>query len=231
VNTANQRLYMYEDGKIVDQMKVVVGRPDAQTPLMNAYIRHAVLNPYWNVPADIASRLAANVVKRGSGYLTEKGYQLVSSPEGPPIRKTEKIVWKSLANGDIKVHLRQLPGPANPMGRVKFMFPNSQGIWLHDTPGRHLLNEEMRLESNGCVRLEDAWRVAAWLFRAPLSRSEKRVEHRVEMPEPVPVYITYLTAIAREGFIEYLPDVYQRDIPAFVEHPSAPAAEARVGGS
>ena len=79
VNTADQRLTMYERGKPVGQMKIVVGRTDAQTPLMNAYIRFAVMNPYWNVPADLTAKLAPKILKRGKAYLNEQGYQVVSS--------------------------------------------------------------------------------------------------------------------------------------------------------
>lgn len=225
VNIANQRLYMYDDSKVVDEMKVVAGRIDAQTPMMNAYIRHAVLNPYWNVPADISSRLALNVVKRGSAYLSEKGYQVVSGPEDSNVLDPATIDWSAVAAGRLKVHLRQLPGPANAMGRVKFMFPNSQGIWLHDTPSRDLFDGLVRAGSNGCVRLEDAWRLGRWLFNRPLDRAPNETERKVELPVPVPVYITYLTALPRGEQVQYVDDVYQRDFPAFISNMKAPAAD------
>lgn len=230
VNTANQRLYMYEDGKVVDEMKVVAGRIDAQTPMMNAFIRHAVLNPYWNLPSDISSRLAANVVSRGRSYLAEKGYEVVAGPEGSRVLDPATIDWPAVAAGRVKVQLRQLPGPANAMGRVKFMFPNSQGIWLHDTPSRGLFDDVIRAGSNGCVRLEDAWRLGQWLFGRPLDRSQKERERKVELPAPVPVYITYLTAMPHGEAVQYAEDVYQRDFPAFITELKAQSRNASVPG-
>jgi L,D-transpeptidase YcbB len=214
VNTANQRLYMYENGTVVDEMKVVAGRPNAQTPLMNAYVRFAVLNPYWNVPADITARLAPNVIKRGSSYLDQQGYQVVSDfGDNPSIIDPASVDWNSVAAGDLPVKLRQLPGPANSMGRVKFMFPNSQGVWLHDTPTRGLFENVVRLESAGCIRLEDAWRFGSWLFQRPLKSAAREVEKELQLPEPVPVYITYLTAIPQASSVTFIHDGYRRDPP------------------
>lgn len=105
---------------------------------------------------------------------------------------------------------RQLPGPGNFMGAVKFMFPNDQGIYLHDTPERALLSQAERYFSNGCVRLEAAARFGRWLLGKPLPRS-RTPEKRVELPEPVPIYITYLTAAPDGAAIRFRPDVYGRD--------------------
>ena len=98
------------------------------------------------------------------------------------------------------------------MGKMKFMFPNAQGIYLHDTPQKDLLGEETRMFSGGCVRLEDAPRLAKWLYggRAPIAKSA-RPEQRVDLPTPVPVFLTYLTAMPSGGDVAYLPDVYNRD--------------------
>ena len=214
VNTANQRLYMYEDRKVVDEMKVVAGRANAQTPLMNAYIRFAVLNPYWNVPSDLTARLAPNVLERGMSYLDQQGYQVVADfSDRPRILDPGTIDWKAVAAGDLPVQLRQLPGPANSMGRIKFMFPNSQGVWLHDTPSRELFAKSVRLESAGCIRLEDAWRLGSWLFQRPLGPTSDEPERQLELHKPVPIYITYLTAIPGEKSVSYIDDVYRRDPP------------------
>ncbi len=214
VNTANQRLYMLEKGKVVDEMKVISGRSNAQTPLMNAYIRLAVVNPYWNVPADITARLAPNVLKRGISYLKQQGYEVFSdSGSRPNVIDAANIDWKAVAAGKVAVQLRQLPGPSNSMGRVKFMFPNSQGVWLHDTPSTELFASSERLQSAGCVRLEDARRLGTWLFGQPLSLATKEREKQLALPQPVPVYITYLTAVPDKSSIRFIDDVYRRDPP------------------
>jgi murein L,D-transpeptidase YcbB/YkuD len=216
INAPAARLYMYENGEVVDSMRVVAGRPDpiAQTPMMNAFIRYIALNPYWNSPPDItARRLAPNVVKRGRAYLKEKGYELMSdwSENARPIDPMS-VNWNQVVAGRVQVRLRQKPGPANSMGKMKFMFPNEQGIWLHDTPEKEKIEEAARLQSNGCVRLEDAPRFARWLFNGRAPRPQgARPEQKVGLPSPVPLYITYLTAVPSGSSIVYFDDMYGKD--------------------
>ena len=216
VNPPAARLYMYENGQVVDSMRVVAGRPDAiaQTPMMNAYIRYIALNPYWNSPPDItARRLAPKVLAGGRKYLNEKGYELMSDwSENARVLDPMSVDWKQVAAGQVHVRLRQKPGPANSMGRMKFMFPNKQGIWLHDTPEKEKIEEAGRLQSNGCVRLEDAPRFARWLFngRAPAAKGA-HAEQKVPLPTPVPIYITYLTAVPSGTSITYFDDLYGLD--------------------
>ena len=107
--------------------------------------------------------------------------------------------------------MRQLPGKDNAMGKMKFMLPNDLGIYLHDTPEKALFNKEARRFSSGCVRLEDAPRLAKWLFGKPLSPKAGGSEQRVNMPQPVPVYITYLTAAPSGQGIAFRQDAYNRD--------------------
>ena len=216
VNAPAARLYMYENGQVVDSMRVVAGRPDpiAQTPMMNAYMRFIALNPYWNAPPDIAARkLAPNVLKRGRAYLNEKGYEIVDVfGERAKVLPPMSVDWQGVVAGRVNVHMRQKPGPANSMGRMKFMFPNEQGIWLHDTPEREKIDEASRLESNGCVRLEDAPRFARWLFNGRPPRAQgARPEQKVELPQKVPIYLTYLTAVPSGTSIVYFDDFYGKD--------------------
>ncbi|MEP6982223.1 MAG: L,D-transpeptidase family protein [Sphingomicrobium sp.] len=215
VNPPAARLYMYENGQVVDSMRVVAGRTDpiAQTPMMNAFIRYVALNPYWNAPEDIAARkLAPNVLKRGRAYLNEKGYEILSSWDNPKVIDPMSVNWNAVVAGREKVIMRQKPGPANSMGKMKFMFPNRQGIWLHDTPEREKIEDAARLESNGCVRLEDAARFARWLFNGrPPKTQGARPEQKVDLPQPVPIYLTYLTAVPSGTSIVYFDDFYGKD--------------------
>ena len=213
VNAAAQRLYMYEDGHLVDSMRVVVGKPKHATPMMNAFIRAAALNPYWNVPPDLAAeRIAPNVVEQGVRYLNAHGYQLLSDwSDNPAIVDPATIDWKAVAAGRIEVRLRQLPGPQNALGKMKFVFPNAQGIFLHDTPERQLLSEASRLYSGGCIRLEDAPRFGRWLFGRDLRKQGDAPEQIVPIPTLVPLYVTYLTAVPSGASIAYFDDVYGRD--------------------
>ena len=216
VNPPAARLYMYENGQVVDSMRVVAGRPDpiAQTPMMNAFIRYVALNPYWNSPADItAKRLAPTILKEGRAYFRNRGYELLSDwGEHPHVIDPMSIDWHAVAAGRVKVNLRQRPGPANSIGKMKFMFPNPQGIWLHDTPEREKIEDAARLESNGCVRLEDAKRLERWLFNGrPPNPQGARPEQKVDLPQLVPLYITYLTAVPSGSSIVYFDDFYGKD--------------------
>jgi L,D-transpeptidase YcbB len=215
VNPPAARLYMYENGQVVDSMRVVAGRPDAvaQTPMMNAYIRFVALNPYWNSPSDLTSKLLApRVIKGGRAYLSQHGYEVLSDwgPNAHPI-DAMSVNWHAVAAGE-KIRMRQKPGPANSMGRMKFMFPNPQGIWLHDTPEKEKIEDAARLQSNGCVRLEDAPRLERWLFNGrPPSWKTAKPEQHVNLPQLVPLYITYLTAVPSGTSIVYFDDFYGKD--------------------
>ncbi|MDQ3143557.1 MAG: L,D-transpeptidase family protein [Pseudomonadota bacterium] len=214
VNTAAQRLYMYEDGKVVDSMRVVVGKPTQPTPMMAAMIRYTAVNPYWNVPPDLAAeRIAPNVVEQGVSYLKRQGYVVLSdwSDDATPVDPST-IDWKAVADGTTQIRVRQKPGPGNAMGRMKFMFPNKSGIYLHDTPNKELLLEDARLFSGGCVRLEDAPRLAEWLYGEALKvQKGGDPEQHVDLEQPVPVYLAYLTAVPSDSSTVFYDDIYGRD--------------------
>jgi murein L,D-transpeptidase YcbB/YkuD len=165
------------------------------------------------VPPDLATeRIAPNVVRLGQKYLDRQGYKVVSDFVGnPTIIDPTTIDWKAVADGKLNVLIRQDPGPWNSMGRIKFMFPNSSGVYLHDNPERELFEEASRLYSGGCVRLESAWRLSHWLFGRDLSWKGAGVQEKVPLPTPVPVYITYLTAVPEGTKIAFFDDVYGRD--------------------
>ena len=213
VNIAAQRLYMYEDGHVVDWMKVVVGKQKNPTPMMAATIKFTALNPYWYVPPDLtAERIAPNVVKEGLGFLKQHGYVVLSDwGEDPKRVDPATIDWQGVADGRVQVWVRQNPGPNNSMGRMKFMLPNPQGVYLHDTPNKELLNEDARLFSGGCVRLEDAPRLAKWLYGKPLTHKGAKTEQPVMLDKPMPVYLAYLTAVPSGDRVVYYEDIYGRD--------------------
>jgi murein L,D-transpeptidase YcbB/YkuD len=213
VNSAAQRLYMYEDGRVVDWMRVVVGKPTQQTPMMAGMIRFAAVNPYWNVPPDLAAeRIAPNVVKDGLGYLKEQGYVVLSDwSDNAQMANPAKVDWAAVAAGTIQIRIRQDPGPHNAMGRMKFMFPNPQGVYLHDTPNKELLNEDARLFSGGCVRLEDAPRLARWLYGHPLLIKTRKPEQPIDLDSPVPVYLAYLTTVPSGSQVVFYDDIYGKD--------------------
>ncbi len=211
VDAASARLWLYRDGKEQGTMKVVAGKPTEQTPMLAGMVRYAILNPYWNVPTDLAQHRIAPKILAGA-TLTGLRFEALSDwSANPQLLDPATIDWHAVADGSQEVRLRQLPGGANAMGRVKFMFPNNLGIYLHDTPEKQLMAEKDRHFSSGCVRLEDAPRLGKWLFGKPLVAPSAAPEQQVPLPEPVRVYLTYLTVVPGTAGIAFVDDAYGRD--------------------
>ena len=231
VNAAAQRLDMYEGGRLVDSMRVVVGKEKEKdrTPMLASFIREAALNPYWNVPTDLAAeRIAPNVLKYGVSYLSRGGYQVLSDwGDHPSVVDPATVDWQAVADGGIVIRVRQLPGPGNSLGKVKFNFPNRHGVYLHDTPDKELLTEETRLFSGGCIRLEDAERFGRWLFGRELRATSKEPEIEVALDRPVPIYVTYLTAEPNGSKIAFHNDVYGWDAEKLAQMGSSGRLAAR----
>ena len=193
VDAASARLYMIEDARVEDTMRVIVGKPETPTPELKSVLNYETLNPYWHVPADLTQSLVAvRVLKEGPSYLTEHGYDVVSGfATDAQVLPASSVDWKAVAAGNAHVFIRQQPGPANSLGHFKFNLPNGDGIYLHDTPRKELFANEARDLSHGCVRLEDAQRLARWLLgRDPPTASAP--EENIPLPRPVPIAISYL---------------------------------------
>ena len=193
VDATSARLYMIEDGRVQDSMRVIVGKPETPTPELKSALNYETLNPYWHVTPDLAQTLIApRVLKDGNAYLTERGYEVLSGwgPDAQVI-PPDSVDWKAVAAGTVKVFVRQRPGPANSLGQFKFDLPNGDGIYLHDTPRKELFAQDERNLSHGCVRLEDAPRLAHWLLgKDPPAASVP--EENILIPRPVPITISYL---------------------------------------
>lgn len=228
VDAAGARLFMYEGQRQVDSMKVIVGRPETPTPMMAGVIRYATLNPYWNVPTDLVrDRIAPEVTSAGPTYLRRHNYEVLADWSAEAAAADPTLVdWQAVASGFRTVRVRQRPGPGNGMGKVKFMFPNDKDIYLHDTPDKALFRTADRHYSAGCIRLEDAARFGRWLFGKPLRPKSRKPELREELPDPVPVYVTYLTAFPEAKRVAIRQDSYDRD--GLENSPSRQAA--LVGG-
>lgn len=215
VDAANAQLMMLEDGKVVDTMKVIVGKPDFQTPLLAGKIWYVTFNPYWHIPQDVAKRKVAPIVlKRGIAYLKAARYQTVAAFGGDkeePI-DPKSVDWKKVAAGDVEVHIRQLTGPYNMMGKMKFGFVNDDGIFLHDTPHKDLFEKDKRNLSLGCVRVEHPEKLAEWLFgrEPPVPNDDAEQNVRIGS-DGVPIYISYLTARPDGASIAFADDVYKLD--------------------
>lgn len=214
VDTAGARLYMIEDGRIMDSMKVIVGKadPSTQTPMLASTIYYATLNPYWHVSGDmVRSLIARNVLDQGLGYIRTHGYQVLAADGSGQLLNPAKVDWRAVADGRETVQVRQLPGPGNSMGRIKIPFPNGSDIYLHDTPNKALFAQDDRTLSHGCIRLEDAERLGRWLLGRDPQAASTDPEQNVLLPRPVPIYVTYLTAHVQDGRLSFVDDIYSRD--------------------
>jgi murein L,D-transpeptidase YcbB/YkuD len=189
-------------------------------------MRNAKVNPYWNVPPELVRSLTAKKVsEQGLSYFKNFHYEVLSD-WGPNARLIDPktVNWKGIASGKVKptVHVRQLPGPWNSMRNMKFEMPNDYGIYLHDTPHPELFREAERHLSNGCVRLEDYRRFATWVF-GNVPQAASGVEQTVNLPRPVPVYMTYLTVAATSNGVIFRPDPYGFDALAMPQMFSTPS--------
>lgn len=230
VDAATQRLWMYENGQPVDSMKVIVGTPETPTPMIASIMHYVTLNPYWNVPPNLIRKtVAPSAVKQGQAYLKRNGYEVVSGWEkDAPVIPAADVDWKAIQAGK-NVRIRQLPGPLNSMGKMKFPFPSGQDIYLHDTPSKDKFSLTDRALSNGCIRLEDAQRLARWLMRGqnPVPPTSDP-EQFVTLPQGVPIYLTYLTAQPANGKLTYTDDFYGWD--GRPERQAAAAMQVPPGG-
>ena len=233
VDAGGARLWMIEGGRVAGSMRVIVGKPGMQTPVMAARLRYAILNPFWNMPPDLVRERAKRVLRSGPGFLSAERLQLLSDwGPAPHVLAPSRVDWRAVAARRQYLRIRQLPGGANVMGAIKFMMPNDLGIYLHDFPDKSLFARADRHLSSGCVRLEDAQRLAGWLFGggAPRPRGSA-AEQQVSLPRPVPVYVVYLTAFPSGNAIAFRRDVYRRDDGPTVRHFASQDPADRSGGA
>jgi len=196
-------------------MKIVVGKTELPTPLIASIMHYITYNPYWNVPDHLVRKVTApNVLKLGAAYMKRQGYEVMADwTRDSAVIPWQEIDWKSVQAGQTHIRVRQLPGPANSMGKLKFPFPNNEDIYLHDSPEREYFARDKRTLSNGCVRVEDAQRLGRWLLGQEPSAPEGGPEVQVQLPQGVPVYLTYITAQVTDGKLAYLDDPYGWDVP------------------
>ena len=217
---ATQQLSMVENGRVVDTMKVVVGKneiekrggSDLRTPIIASVMYYTIYNPYWHMPDHLVPNMAKAVIAMGPKVLAGNKYEVVDSwAANSKVLDPATVDWKAVLAGTVSVKLRQKPTGGNSMGKLKFPFENGLGIYLHDTPHKEYFAKADRTLSNGCVRLEDAVRFGSWLMTRPARPDSIEAELTVPFPQGVPVYMTYLTARPDAGKIAYAKDVYGWD--------------------
>ncbi len=208
--------------KVALEMRVIVGEsyPAHQTPLFSGKMRYLEFSPYWNVPYSILSKELYPKIQADPSYLSRHGYQIVErlGPNAVPLPATGGNLAR-LASGDLR--LRQVPGKRNALGEVKFLFPNNHAVYLHGTPAKSLFARDKRDFSHGCIRLQDAPRMAEYVLSTEQGWDRERIDKQIASGEwrnvtlsaPLDVYILYATAVAdREtGEVRFFDDLYGHD--------------------
>jgi murein L,D-transpeptidase YcbB/YkuD len=196
VNAAAATYRLVEDGETVFERRVIVGRPSWPTPRLEGTINEIVFHPSWTVPPRIASQELLPRIRRDAGYLAAHNMRYVDGL------------------------IRQAPGPDNPLGKLKFVFPNDQSVYLHDTNAPSLFAKAERFLSHGCIRLSNAEELARHLLAKEPGWNDDRITAKLSVVEtdtirltrPIPVHIVYDTAwVAPDGIVNFRDDVYRRD--------------------
>ncbi len=219
VNAASFQLEAVEHHQVELRHRVIAGKPERPTPTVHATIRALNFFPYWRVPESVATLdLIPRLVKEPEYLQKEQIRVLSGSFNGQEIDPTS-IDWRQADANKIK--FRQDPGPQNALGLLRLDMPNSEGVYMHDTPMKPLFNQRVRAFSAGCVRVQDVFALAEWIARyEPGFERPGRVREILQagqamditLTRPVAVYFTYITAWAEpDGTIEFRPDIYGRD--------------------
>lgn len=202
VNIPSFSLAVYEANAKVFDMDVITGKQGTNTMMFYGDLNQIVFSPYWNIPESIVKNELMPAMKKNPNYLKTKNMEIVGR------------------GNDSIPKMRQLPGPGNSLGQVKFLFPNSYDIYFHDTEAKNLFNKKNRALSHGCIRLKDPVKMATYLLRNDGSWTPEKIneamnstkEQYVKVSKPVPVIINYFTAwVDENGMLNFRDDVYGKD--------------------
>lgn len=202
VNIPEFKLYVYDSSKLQWDMNVIVGKQATETVIFTGNLRYIVFSPYWNLPNNIIKKEVWPAYKRNPNYLAKNNMEIFGKGDSLPL-------------------IRQLPGPKNSLGLVKFLFPNNFDIYFHDTPEKNLFTANERSFSHGCIRLSNPKKLAEYLLRYDTVNYKPAMidslmhlpkEKWVNLKKPIPVFITYFTAwVDKNGQLNFRKDIYKHD--------------------
>ncbi|MBJ7537695.1 L,D-transpeptidase family protein [Marinomonas transparens] len=218
VDLTNYTLDMYLNDEHTS-MKVVIGKANRKTPVFKGLMTYMVVNPTWRVPHRIARENLLPKLQQDPNYLSKHGYKLyahwgIAAKELDPTQ----INWKAISEDKLSYRFEQEPDEGNALGQFKFMFPNKNEIYLHDTPARHLFRETNRAFSSGCVRLEKPMAFAEAITKSSKKETDmlkdpsNEKDTVITLPTYLPVYLVYFTVVPNaNGMLEFRDDIYDRD--------------------
>ena len=216
-------LSLYRQNREVLTMKTVVGQRSRPTPMLSDVLTYAVLNPYWRAPKTIVEEDILPKLQAGRFDALERmGIVATKTSDGNVTVDFSSVDWRRYSAENLPYIFLQKPGPFNYLGFVKFMFPNDFDIYIHDTPHDKLFTDRNRARSSGCIRVEKPIELfhalfnpdgeGQWRYKRIISEIMKKREKLVGLPEPIPVYILYMTAYVDEkGDVHFLEDIYGYD--------------------
>jgi murein L,D-transpeptidase YcbB/YkuD len=221
VNIADFSLEVMEDEQPVMSMRIIAGKDEQRSCVLSAKMTYLELNPFWRVPDSIATKEILPQIKKYPGYLAQKTIKVFKDWSDNAKEIDPMLVnWSRVRASNLGYKFRQEPGPLNPLGRIKFIFPNECEIYLHDTPTRHLFGRARRDFSHGCIRVEKPVELATYLLRNKETWIQKKILAEIKkgkrqvvmLPEPVNVHIFYGTVwVDREGVLQFRNDIYHAD--------------------
>lgn len=219
VNAAAFQLEAVERGEVEQRHRVIVGKPERQTPVVKAQVRALNFYPFWRVPESVAHLDLIPRLQKEPEYLQKEQIRVLTGSFNGPELSPASIDWRQADAHKIK--FRQDPGPQNALGLLRLDMPNEHGVYMHDTPMKQLFAQRGRHFSAGCVRVQEVFKLGEWIAKYEPGWSEPgRVQDVIDrgqpldltLSRPVPVYFTYITAWAEpDGRVHMRPDIYGRD--------------------
>ena len=218
VNVPAYMFYVVDNGNVVLESKVVVGKATNQTPLFSSNIECITIFPYWYVPRKISVQEYLPVIKKDTTFLTRNNFDVLD--KSGKVQNISSIDWDKLSANNFPYSLRQREGIENSLGVIKFVFDNPYAVFIHDTNAKELFKNKVRAYSHGCIRLEKAYEFARYLIngRSQISsqtlskylNDEKRVT--INLNPSMPIHISYFTSDVRDQKLQFYKDIYKKDI-------------------
>ena len=217
VNIPDFKLLIIEDNKVIMKMKTIVGTIGSKTPILNSKITYLVINPDWNIPYRSSVIVILPKIKNNPDYITKnnikvfKGWGKNSTEMNP-----DTINWSKITINNFVYRFIQKAGPLNPMGLVKFKFPNSYNVALHGTPNDNLFNEKYRAFSAGCIRIEKEIELAKYIIGDMSSEEINKIIKNgktkvVNLKKPIEIFWVYWTVWStKDGTLHFRKDIYNK---------------------
>lgn len=221
INIPSYSLDLVKDGNKVINMKVVIGKPSRETPTLFSKVQTIVFNPRWNVPEKITNEDILPKMLKNPEYLKKNNFKIYKdwSNQSETVDPST-IDWQQAQTENFPYRLSQKPGISNALGKVKFIFPNNESIYMHDTNHKSLFSRIKRAYSSGCIRLERPFELAEYFLQDNAQLTNENIPDilnsnkttYVKLKNPIPIHITYITAwVDTNGRAHFREDIYRRE--------------------